>query len=337
MSVRTHTRARLTVFLLVGCVAVGLAAVCSLVLGSTQIPLATVVQALINPDLTNSQQIAVVELRVPRTIGDILVGAAFAVAGAVMQGVTRNPLADSGLLGINAGASFALALCLAFFPAFGFTGAVAFSFIGAAAAMALVYGITSVGHRQPDPVRLVLAGCVVGMLLSALSQAVAIFANVGQDLTFWTAGGVAGIRMKQLVLAGPVIGVGLVASVILARRISLLSLGDDAARGLGVPIARTRLICMVVVLLLAGAAVALAGPIAFVGLMVPHVVRHFVGASYQAIIPASAVLGAVFMVVADVISRVIDAPSEVPIGLVFAVIGVPFFIWVARREERAFE
>ena len=337
MPARGRTRAKLAVFLLVGCIAIAMAAVGSLAFGSTAIPLEKVVQALVSPDLTDSQQIAVVELRVPRTVGDILVGAAFAVAGAIMQGVTRNPLADSGLLGINAGASFALALCLAFFPAFGFTGSVVFSFVGAAGAMALVYGLTSVGHRQPDPVRLVLAGCVVGMLLSALSQAVAIFANVGQDLTFWTAGGVAGIRMKQLALAGPVIGVGLVASLVLARRISLLSLGDDAARGLGVSIERTRIICMVVVLLLAGAAVALAGPIAFVGLMVPHVARHFVGASYQAIIPASAVLGAVFMLVADIISRVIDAPSEVPIGLVFAVIGVPFFIWIARREERAFE
>lgn len=337
MAVQERTRGRLAIFLLVGCGAILLAALGSLVFGSTQIPLQKVVQALVSPDLTDAQQIAVVELRVPRTIGDILVGAAFAVAGAVMQGVTRNPLADSGLLGINAGASFALALCLAFFPTFGFTGSVVFSFVGAAAAMILVYGLTSVGHRQPDPVRLVLAGCVVGMLLSALSQAIAIFANVGQDLTFWTAGGVAGIRMKQLALAGPVIAVGLLASQVLSRRISLLSLGEDAARGLGVSVARTQGACMVVVLLLAGAAVALAGPIAFVGLMVPHVARHFVGGSYQAIIPASMVLGAVFMLVADIISRVIDAPSEVPIGLVFAVIGVPFFIWIARREERSFE
>ncbi len=384
MAAQERTRTRLAVFLLIGCIAVVAAALCSLAFGSTQIPLHKVVQALTSPDLTDSQQIAVVELRVPRTIGDILVGAAFAVAGAVMQGVTRNPLADSGLLGINSGASFALALCLAFFPSFGFTGSVIFSFVGATGAtrnpladsgllginsgasfalalclaffpsfgftgsvifsfvgatgaMALVYGLTSAGHRRPDPVRLVLAGCVVGMLLSAFSQAIAIFANVGQDLTFWTAGGVAGIRMKQLALAGPVIAVGLIASIALSRQISLLSLGEDAARGLGVSVARTQGICMVVVLLLAGAAVALAGPIAFVGLMVPHVVRHFVGGSYQAIIPASMVLGAVFMLVADVISRVIDAPSEVPIGLVFAVIGVPFFIWIARREERTFE
>ena len=337
MAAQERTRTRLAVFLLIGCIAVVAAALCSLAFGSTQIPLHKVVQALTSPDLTDSQQIAVVELRVPRTIGDILAGAAFAVAGAVMQGVTRNPLADSGLLGINSGASFALALCLAFFPSFGFTGSVVFSFVGAAGAMALVYGLTSMGHRRPDPVRLVLAGCVVGMLLSALSQAIAIFANVGQDLTFWTAGGVAGIRMKQLALAGPVIGAGLVASIALSRQISLLSLGEDAARGLGVSVARTQGVCMVVVLLLAGAAVALAGPIAFVGLMVPHVVRHFVGGSYQAVIPASLVLGAVFMLVADVISRVVDAPSEVPIGLVFAVIGVPFFIWIARREERSFE
>lgn len=231
----------------------------------------------------------------------------------------------------------ALALCLAFLPGFGFTGVVCFSFLGAAAAMVTVYGLMSLKRRKTDPVRLVLAGSAVSIFLSSLSQAVSIFYRIGYDLTFWTAGGVAGIRLHQLLLAGPVILAGLLAAAVLSGRVSMLSLGEDAARGLGLHVERSRALCLLVVLMLAGAAVALAGPVAFVGLMVPHVVRFFVGGDYRRIIPCSMVAGAFFMLAADILSRVVNAPSETPIGLVFAVIGVPFFIWTARKEERAFD
>ena len=331
------SRTKLSVFLAAGIAAVILAAALSVFYGSTKIPFETVLQALRAPDMTDQQQIIIHELRIPRTIGCILVGAAFAVAGAIMQGVTRNPLADSGLLGINAGASFALAVCLAFLPSLSFSGVVLFSFLGAAVAMVGVYGLMSIKHRKLDPVRLVLAGSAVSVFLSSLSQAISIFYNIGYDLTFWTAGGVAGIRAKQLTFAAPVILVGLLLSLLLSRQISLLSLGDDVARGLGLEIDRIRTLCLFVVLLLAGGAVALAGPVAFVGLLVPHVVRFFVGADYRAIIPSSMLAGAFCMLAADLISRTINAPSETPVGLVFAVVGVPFFIWTARKEERSLD
>lgn len=176
----------------------------------------------------------------------------------------------------------------------------------------------------------------MSIFLSSLSQAVSIFCHIGYDLTFWTAGGVAGIRLHQLLLAGPVILAGLLAAAVLSGRVSMLSLGEDAARGLGLHVERSRALCLLVVLMLAGAAVALAGPVAFVGLMVPHVVCFFVGGDYRRIIPCTMVAGAFFMLAADILSRVVNAPSETPIGLVFAVIGVPFFIWTARKEERAF-
>ena len=331
------TRKKLFLFLLGGCAAALAAAALSILYGSTDIPVAKIIQVLTKPDLTDQQQIIIYELRIPRTLGCMLVGAAFAVAGAMMQGVTRNPLADSGLLGINAGASFALALCLAFLPSISFSAVVVFSFIGAAAAMAVVYGLMQVKRRKLDPVRLVLAGSAVSIFLSSLSQAISLFYNIGYDLTFWTAGGVAGIRGKQLVFAAPVIVAGLLFAILLSRRISLLSLGEDAARGLGLHIERTRVLCLLVVLLLAGGAVALAGPVAFVGLLVPHVVRFFVGADYRSIIPCSMIAGAVFMLIADIISRTVNAPGETPIGLVFAVVGVPFFIWTARREEKSLD
>lgn len=328
---------KLFLFLLGGSTAVVIAAACSVLFGSTDVPLAKVWQALTAPDLSDQQQIVIHELRLPRALGCLLVGAAFAAAGAVMQGVTRNPLADSSLLGINAGATFALAVCLAFFSGLSFSGVVAFSFLGAAAAMSIVYLLLRLRRRTLDPVRLVLAGSAVSIFLSSLSQAIAIQCNIGYNLTFWTAGGVAGIRAEQLHFAAPLMVFGLLAAVLLSRRVSLLSLGEEAARGLGLHIERTRLLCLLVVLVLAGSAVALAGPVAFVGLLVPHVVRHFLGADYRSIIPGSMVAGAFFMLLADLFSRLINAPSETPIGLVFAVIGVPFFIWLARKEGKGLD
>ena len=325
-------RLRTTLFFAGGAAAVVLAAGLSLFLGSTAIAPDQVIAALLAPDMANQEHVAVLELRGPRTVGCILVGAAFAVAGALMQGVTRNPLADSGLLGINAGAAFALALCLALLPGMSFAGVVVASFAGAALAMGAVYGAVSFRRRTVDPVLLVLAGCAVGLFLTALAQGVAIFFNIGYSLTFWTAGGVAGIRADTLALAAPFMAVALVAACALAPRVTVLSLGDEAASGLGVSVGRSRTLCLLVVLVLAGAAVALAGPVAFVGLMVPHVVRRFVGADYRVVVPASMVAGALFMLLADVLARTLIAPSEVPIGVIFAIVGVPFFIWCTRRE-----
>lgn len=325
-------RLRTTLFFAGGAAAVVLAAGLSLFLGSTAIAPDQVIAALLAPDMANQEHVAVLELRGPRTAGCILVGAAFAVAGALMQGVTRNPLADSGLLGINAGAAFALALCLALLPGMSFAGVVVASFAGAALAMGAVYGAVSFRRRTVDPVLLVLAGCAVGLFLTALAQGVAIFFNIGYSLTFWTAGGVAGIRADTLALAAPFMVVALVAACALSPRVTVLSLGDEAASGLGVSVGRSRTLCLLVVLVLAGAAVALAGPVAFVGLMVPHVVRRFVGADYRVVVPASMVAGALFMLLADVLARTLIAPSEVPIGVIFAIVGVPFFIWCTRRE-----
>ena len=290
-----------------------------------------VLSVLRAPLTDSSLQDVIFDLRLPRIFAAILVGAAMAQAGSIIQGVTRNPIADPWLLGINAGSSFALAVCLAFLPGMSFSGIVMCSFLGAGAALLLVYGLMSLRHKKLDPVRLVLAGSAVSIFLSSICQAISLFCNIGYDLTFWTAGGVAGIRMKQLTFAVPGIAAGLLLALLLSKRISLLSLGDDAARGLGIKVERTKTLCLATVLLLAGSAVALAGPVSFVGLLVPHVVRFFAGSDYGTVIPGSMITGAVFMLLADIISRVINAPSETPVGLVFAVVGVPFFIWTARK------
>ena len=320
-------------FLVILTIAAVFAAILSVFLGSTDISWQTVLEALFRPDLTSHQQIAVVELRLSRTIGDLLVGAGLASAGALMQGMTRNPLADSGLLGINAGASFGLALCLAFFSNVTFGLTIFVSFLGAAVSAFLVFGLLLLKHRKLDATRLVLAGLAVSMFLTALTQGISILTNTGQSLTFWSAGGTAGIRMDQLKIAAPVLIAALIAALLLSRQVSLLSLGEEAARSLGLNLNRSRLLTILVVLLLAGTSTALAGPVAFVGLLVPHIVRRFAGGRYEAILPCSMMLGALMMVLADILSRTLNAPTETPVGLIFAVIGVPAFIWISRKEE----
>lgn len=303
----------------------------SIVLGSTQIELSTILEALKNPDLSNQQHIVLFDLRIPRTIGDLLIGASFACAGALMQGMSKNPLADSGILGINAGASFALAICVSFLGTMHFSMSVFASFLGAGFAMLLVFGLMMIKGRKLDSVRLVLAGLAVSMLLTSLAQGISILFQTGQDLTFWSAGGVGGIRMEQLIVAAPILLVALIASILISKKISILSLGDESATSLGLQVEKTKTLCLLITLLLAGPSVALAGPIAFVGLLTPHIVRFFVGSNYQAIIPACMPAGAILMVGADLISRLINAPRETPIGLVFALLGVPMFIYLARK------
>lgn len=320
-------------FLVILTIAAVFAAILSVFLGSTDISWQTVLEALFRPDLTSHQQIAVMELRLPRTIGDLLVGAGLASAGALMQGMTRNPLADSGLLGINAGASFGVALCLAFFSNVTFGLTIFVSFLGAAVSVFLVFGLLLLKHRKLDATRLVLAGLAVSMFLTALTQGISILTNTGQSLTFWSAGGTAGIRMDQLKIAAPVLIAALIAALLLSRQVSLLSLGEEAARSLGLNLNRSRLLTILVVLLLAGTSTALAGPVAFVGLLVPHIVRRIAGGRYEAILPCSMMLGALMMVLADILSRTLNAPTETPVGLIFAVIGVPAFIWISRKEE----
>lgn len=319
-------------FLVVSIIAVIFTAILSIFLGSTNISWQKVLMAFFLGDMTDHQQIAILELRLPRTIGDILVGAGLAGAGAMMQGITRNPLADSGILGINAGASFGLAMCLAFLTnvSFGFT--ILASFLGAAMAIFLVFGLLLLKRRKLDAARLVLAGLAVSMFLTALTQGISILTNTGQTLTFWTAGGTAAIRMEQIKIAAPIMIFGILAGILLSKRISILSLGDEAAQGLGIDLFQSKMACLLTVLLLSGTSVALAGPVGFVGLLVPHLVRRFAGSKYETVIPCSMVLGSALMLVADLIARTINAPTETPIGLIFAIIGVPVFIAICRKE-----
>lgn len=306
----------------------------SIAFGAADISLATVWDAVFHYNADLQEHLIIHELRMPRALAGALTGACFAVAGALMQGMTRNPLADSGLLGLNSGAALALALCFAFAPGMPYLVIIVWCFVGAGVAAGIVYGIGSLSKGGLTPVRLVLAGAAVSALFTALSEGVALYFRIGQDLAFWYAGGLAGTKWTQLDAILPWTAVALVLSMMLSRSITLLSLGEEVASGLGLNIGRTRVFALLLVLVLAGTAVSAVGAVAFVGLLIPHVTRYLVGVDYRFIIPCSAVLGALLIVLADIGARMIDPPYESPIGALIALIGVPFFLYLARRERR---
>ncbi|MCL6457544.1 MAG: iron ABC transporter permease [Gorillibacterium sp.] len=330
---KLHTRpVAVTAILIGGMLLLALGLILSISVGAVNIKPINVWNALLQYDPDSAQHRIIHVLRVPRAIAGALVGACFAVAGAIMQGITRNPLADSGLLGLNAGAGLGLALCFAFFPHLSFLYTLLFSFLGACLGAILVFGIGFVSSNGSSPLRLALAGAAVTALLMALSSGIALYFQIGQDLAFWQAGGVAGTNWMQLKIMSPWIVGALLAAFILSKSITLLSLGEEVAAGLGQRIGLIKFVAMLVVLILAGSAVSVVGPIAFVGLIIPHLTRYLVGVDYRFIIPCSAVLGSLLIVLADIAARMINRPYETPIGALIALIGVPFFLYLARRN-----
>lgn len=319
--------------LLFSAIALLLVFAASISLGAADIKLATVWQAVFqyNPDI--QQHVIIRELRMPRSIAAVLVGAGLAVAGAIMQGMTRNPLADSGLLGLNAGAGLALALSLAMMPGVSHLFIMLACFAGAAIGAAIVYGTGSLAKGGLTPIRLTLAGAAVSAMFVAISQGIEISFKIGQEVAYWQAGGVAGTQWSQLQIVSPWIAAGIIGAIIISRSVTLLSLGDDIAVSLGQKTLWVRLIGLMIVLVLAGAGVSIAGPIAFVGLLVPHICRYLVGVDYRWIIPSSALIGGLLLTVSDIAARLVNPPSETPIGVVLAVIGVPFLLYIARKQK----
>ncbi|WP_028562028.1 FecCD family ABC transporter permease [Paenibacillus pinihumi] len=323
-----------SLILVLGLIGLGLGIAASISFGAADIHLATVWEAVFkfNPELTQHQIIQ--ELRMPRAAAATLVGAGFAVAGAIMQGMTRNPLADSGLLGINAGSAFVIVICFAFMKGLPFMSLMLFSFAGAALGAGLVFGISSLARGGLSPVRLALAGAAVSALLTALGEGISIHFRIGQDLAFFYAGGVAGVKWMHVKFIIPWVIGALAVAMALSRSITLLSLGEEIATGLGQRTGVVKIIGMIVVFILAGSSVALVGSIGFVGLIIPHLTRFLVGVDYRWIIPCSAVLGGLLMLLADLAARLVNPPYETPVGALIAVIGVPFFLYLARKQRR---
>jgi iron complex transport system permease protein len=310
-----------------------LAVLASLAVGAKPIPLELVWHALWSPTGTEDD-IVVRSLRVPRTALGVGVGLALGVAGALMQGHTRNPLADPGLLGVSAGAAFLVVVGIYVLGVTSLYGYVWFAFAGAFGASVLVFLLGSLGRGGPTPVTLALAGVAVSAFLGALTSALILADTATLDAyRFWAVGSIAGRDAGIAGQVAPFLVAGLVLAAVNAPALNLLALGEDVARGLGQNLAVARWTGLVAITLLTGAAVAACGPVGFVGLVVPHVARFFTGPDHRWLLPASGLAGAVLLLAADVIGRVVVRPGELQVGIVLGLVGAPFFVALVRRRK----
>jgi iron complex transport system permease protein len=308
----------------------------SVAYGSKTIDLGTVIDAFLAYDPTHNDHLIIRSLRVPRTLVGLGVGAALGLAGGVMQGVTRNPLADPGIFGIEAGAALAVVVGIYVFGIGSLTGYIWFAFAGAAVASVVVYGLGSLGRGGATPVKLALAGAAMAALLSSLTSAILIIdVSTLDQFRFWAVGSLAGRDDAVIRQVAPFLVLGAVLAVASARGLNTLALGDDVARSLGQRVHLARAMSALAVIVCSGAAVAAAGPIGFVGLTIPHVARAICGPDYRWILPWSIVLGPVLLLGADVLGRIIARPGELQVGIVTAFVGAPFFVALVRRRRLA--
>ncbi|SIT76182.1 iron ABC transporter permease [Microbacterium sp. RU33B] len=306
--------------------------VASVAFGARDVSLDDIVAALGGRTDTVGQ--AAVVARIPRTVLAMLVGAALALAGTTMQAVTRNPLADPGILGVSGGAALAVVVGIAFFGLANPFSYLVVAIAGAAAAAVFVYAVGSLGRGGATPLKLALAGAASSAAFMSLVSAVLLpRVDVMDTFRFWQVGGVGGATWERITMVAPVLAAGALVCVLFARGMNSLALGDDLAAGLGENVVRTRLVSSAGAVVLCGAATAVAGPIGFVGLVVPHMCRLLVGPDHRWLLPFSAITGAGLLVAADVIGRVVARPEEIQVGIVTAIIGAPVFIWIVRRQK----
>jgi iron complex transport system permease protein len=303
----------------------------SLTNGSRSIPLAEVLDAFRHFDDASINDRVALQLRVPRTILGIVVGAALGLAGAILQGLTRNPLADPGIMGINAGAAASVVFAITVLGVGTISGYVWFAFGGAVVATGLVYVIGSLGREGATPVKMALAGAAVTAGLTSVTTGIMMSdVEVLDELRFWQVGSLAGRYAPIVTGIAPFLAVGIVGALLCGRALNGLALGDDTARSFGISVGRTRVLLLALVALLCGAGTAACGPIVFVGLVVPHVARFICGPDYRWILPYSMVLSPVLLLGADIIGRIAGSPGELQVGVVLGLLGAPFFIALVR-------
>ncbi|WP_169337922.1 FecCD family ABC transporter permease [Propionicicella superfundia] len=330
-SVGTARRRGIGLAVAVAVVATGVAV--SLAVGSNPIPPARVWEVLVSPD-GSFEAIVVQQHRLPRTLLLLVVGAALGVAGALMQSLTRNPLADPGLLGINAGASLAVVTAVAAAGAVGIAVYLWFAFAGAALAAIAVYLLGGSARTSPTPERLALAGVAISMTISSLVQTVILAdQNAFNEFRYWVAGSVEGRGFDILLTVCWFIAAGLMLALALAPALNALALGETTGRALGVNVRRTRALAVVAITLLAGAATAAAGPIMFIGLGVPYLARSVCGPDQRWVLPFTMISAPAVVLAADVVARIVLAPAEVPVGVLAALMGGPVFVLIVRRRR----
>ncbi|TCQ25787.1 FecCD family ABC transporter permease [Rhizobium sp. PP-CC-3G-465] len=303
----------------------------SLTIGTTAIPLGDALHAIISEGTTH-QDLVISTIRLPRILTAIIVGSTLGVAGALMQAVTNNPLASPDLLGISAGAAFAVVISIVFFDAQSPLVFLWFAFGGASVAGVIVYLIASAGISGVTPVKLALSGAVLSVFLGSVSASLLIFDMKAIDtIRMWSVGSLTGKEMAAVAAVVPFALAGVAATLLLAREVTTLSLGADVAQAVGQNVLLWRLLSGALVVLMAGSSVALAGPIGFIGLVVPHIVRLSLGVDYRWILPFCALSGALLVVTADGLQRSLTG-IDIPVGVTLALVGAPFFIWLARSR-----
>ncbi|BEL03352.1 iron ABC transporter permease [Actinoplanes sichuanensis] len=330
-TVRRPARVRLA-WLLVVVALLLLVMLASVAFGSRIVGWADITAAFGGTDETLNQ--AAVVKRIPRTVLAVLVGAALALSGAVMQGVTRNPLADPGILGVNMGAMLAIAVAMV---TFGLTTATQYIWVaiaGAAVSTLFVYGVGSLGRGGATPLKIALAGAATSAALASLVVAVVLpRGDIAENFQSWQVGGVGGVGWESITTVLPFLTAGLIVCLLCARPLNSLALGDELAAGLGERVALIRGVAALGAVVLCGAATAVAGPIAFVGLIVPHMCRLLVGLDHRWLLPYVALAGAALLTAADVLGRVVNRPDEIAAGIITALVGAPFFIYIVRRQK----
>ena len=324
--------------ILVGFILLIVGIVTSVSLGARNIDLSTIINSILH-DSNDINTKLIRDVRMPRAIAAALVGGFLAVAGAIMQGITRNPIAEPSVMGITQGATFMIAVAFVLqriYPnlIINSFSMMMFAFVGASISGLLVYFVSSRRIRKVDPVKLALAGTALGTLLISLAMGISMYFNLSQQLSFWISGGLTSAKWEGVRLLAILGGIGLIGAIFLSPKITILSLGEEVAIGLGQKTNQVRFISIVLVILLTGASVSVAGNIVFVGLIIPQIAKAIVGADYKYIIPSSMVLGAVLLVYSDILARMINPPYETPIGSLTALLGVPMFIYLVRKDAK---
>ncbi len=317
--------------LLTAFILLGIAMACSVLFGLHTYSWNQVITAYTHYEGSN-EHIIIQTVRVPRSLIAALVGGSLAVAGALMQAITRNPLASPSIFGVNAGAAFALVIAVSLFDISGLTSLTWVAFLGAAVSACLVYFLGSIGRDGMTPIKIILAGSALTAFFAALTQGILLSSGKAFDqVLFWLVGSVAGRTMEMFQAVFPYMLVALIGALVLSPHINVLDMGEDVAKGLGQRTVLIKAAAAIVIVILAGGSVAVAGPVVFIGIIIPHIVRALVGTDHRWLLPYCAVLGALLLVSADIGARFIAMPKEVHVGVTTALLGVPFFVYIARK------
>ena len=325
--------ARFAVFFTIGLLALFAVMILTLKKGASDISFQDITAAFLSFDRDNFTHLTVRDIRLPRFLADVIVGASLSTAGAIMQGTTKNPMADSGIMGISAGSTLGVVIVMAFFPEAGRFAKMGISALGAGLVTLLIYVIAYAGRGRITSDRMVLSGMAISTLLSSLTTAVILKNGLMNQMIRYTSGSSANTIWKDLYIALPFFAFGIITSIIISRSLTVMNLGEEVSRGLGASVALIRTLSTIVVLVLSAVAVIIIGPVGYIGLMIPYISRYMVGTDYRLVLPVCSVYGALFVSTVDFAAKNIHPGMEFPIGLLITMIGVPFFVYVSRKQE----